>query len=107
MSSATRPFSAVATPWPRSSRLRVRSRRFTRLSSATRRRAGLLIAQVLERGRDAAVLGEDGLERSRSACRDRHHAGHLEVAREIAQFARAEGIAVGLERVRRAAKAVG
>src|SRR5690242_14094784 len=105
ISSATLPFSALATLWPSSSRLRASSSRFTLLSSATSRRAGsTFIAQCLQCSGDALELRMQRIDAG-----DIVHArqtAELERARGLREVERAEGLAVRLERMRGAAEAL-
>src|SRR5258706_5801989 len=103
MSRATRPFSADETLWPCNSRLRVRSRRLTLLSSATSRRAGARrisrMAQLLQGRHHERVLA---LERSDALATapGRGQSAELQLARHHPEAESAEGVAVGLEGMR-------
>src|SRR5437868_11192647 len=85
------------------------SRRLTLLSSATSSRAGAwrksVMAQFLQGRSHSRVLRRQRIERIRSP--RRLEAAELLLARHGAQCERAEGEAVRLERMRRAAESVG
>src|SRR5580765_1266885 len=104
-SSAMRPFSALVTRWPCSSRLRASSSRLTLLSSATSSRAPACSAtgELLQRGGSARVVGCERVDRR--AVGDQP--AEFEGTRLRAELAGAERVAVRLERMRRAPKALG
>src|SRR5271169_3492885 len=109
-SNATRPFSAEATWWPWISRLRAKSRRLTLLSSTTSRRAASRrsrMAQGAQGFGDARIFLAQRVERLRAVRGYLGDAGEFQLPRHGAQRERAKGVAVGLERMGRAAEFVG
>src|SRR5207253_331381 len=111
----TRPFSADATVCPCNSRLRVSSSRLTLLSSTTSRWAGplrrsrrsSLMLQFGQCRRNARIFLSQCVERLAAALDHFRYAAELQLARHRAQSERAEGVAVGFERMRGPAELVG
>src|SRR5258708_33098753 len=111
ISSATRPFSADATLWPCSSRLRPSSSRLTLLSSTTSRRAGplrrLRMTQGGQRRDHARIFLHQGVDRLGPALDHLRYARELQLAGHRTEGERTERVGVGLERMRGAAELVG
>src|SRR5690349_24871073 len=108
--SATRPFSPVETLWPISSRLRVSSSRFTLLSSTMRSRAPPWFAsrtlELRQRLSHPRIFAGQSRERLASVVSGRTESAQLQLARHRGERRCAEGVAVGLQRMRCTAKTI-
>mmetsp|Transcript_70438 Transcript_70438/g.165885 ORF Transcript_70438/g.165885 Transcript_70438/m.165885 type:complete len:239 (-) Transcript_70438:807-1523(-) len=103
-SSAARPSSTISTWWPSSSTWRASSRRLTRLSSASSTRAvparrSRMAALPQRRGR-LVVQGQQRVDLGHRAVAQRRQRRVLQHPRRLGQRQRAEGVAVGLQRMR-------